>query len=181
MMSKRSTLAAGIVGLVVFAAAMWAAGPAAAQADEGNFVKLFIGERERDIVWYNGVEADNEKWGFVQHGRVFVTLTDLMRHIGGTVTWGPSRRRVYATREGLTVRVIPGSPRVVLYNESPPESIFIDWRDWPTTAGSVASLGRPARQIGNRTYVPLRRMCAIYGIPVHWDSNKGRAHVWFGP
>ena len=179
-MSKRSLLVAVILGMVLYAAAMWAAGPAAAQADESNFVKLYIAERAHDIVWYNGVEADAEKWGFVRGGRVYVTLTDLMRHVGGTVTWGPRRTRVFATRQGLTVRVVPGSSRVVLYNESPPQSIFIDWRDWPSTSGTLASLGRPAWQAGQRTYVPLRRMCALFGIPVHWDASKGRAQVWFG-
>ena len=180
MMSKRSIVVAVIVGTVVFAAAIWAARPAAAQGEGSNFVKLYIFERKHDIVWYNDVEADAEKWGFVQHGRVYVTLTDLMRHIGGTVTWGPHRNRVFATREGVTVRVIPGSSQVVLYNQSPPDSIFIDWRDWPSKGGTRASLGRAALQFGDRTYVPLRRMCAIFGVPVHWDSSKGRAHVWFG-
>ena len=179
-MSKRSIFVTAIVGLVVYAAAIWAAVPAAAQADDSNFVKLYIKEQKRHIVWYNGTEGDPEKWAFVQRGRVYATLTDLMRHIGGTVTWGPQSGRIFATRQGRTVRVIPGSSRVYLYNESPPDSIFIDWRDWPSTDGTRASLGRPAKKIGDRTYVPLRRMCAVFGIPVHWESRKGRAYVWFG-
>jgi len=180
-MSNRSIFVVAIVGLVVYAAAIWASVPAAAQDEGSSFVKLYIKEQKRHIVWYNGTEGDPEKWAFVERGRVYVTLTDLMRHIGGTVTWGPRSHRLFATREGLTVRVIPGSSRVYLYQESPPDSIFIDWRDWPTKPGAVASLGRSARRINDRTYVPLRSMCAIFGIPVHWQSYKGRAHVWFGP
>jgi len=37
----------------------------------------------REIVWFNGREADLEKHGFVRQGRVYITLTDLLRHIGG--------------------------------------------------------------------------------------------------
>ena len=34
-----------------------------------------------------------------------ITLTDLMRHIGGQVDWGPPRDLILATRNGITVRV----------------------------------------------------------------------------
>ncbi len=125
-----------------------------------NFFKLRRKIILREIVWFNGREADLEKHGFVRSGRVYITLTDLMRHIGGGIIWGPSRNYIEVHRNSMVVRVIPGSAR-----------IYVD--------GNRQSLGRRAIRMQNRTYVPLRPMCELFGIGVDWNRIDKRALVNF--
>lgn len=138
-----------------------AATAAVAQAAPGDppFVKLYRKLLLREIVGFNGREADLEKHAWLSHGRVFITLTDLMRHVGGTIIWGPSQNFIVVERNGIEIHVIPGSARVLVNGER-------------------ASLGQAARRIDNRTYVPIRPMLALLGIEtVDWDSGRGRAYV----
>jgi len=111
-----------------------------------------------EIVWFNGREADLEKHGFIQRGRVYITLTDLIRHIGGNIIWGPSRNYVVVERGGTMVQVFPGSARVLV-------------------DGKPQSLGRPATRIDDRTFVPVRPMCDIFGLLTHWNKLERRANV----
>lgn len=123
------------------------------------FVKLFRKQLLREIVWFNNREADLEKHGWMRGGRVNITLTDLMRHIGGTIIWGPSGSYITASRGGVTVRVIPGSARVYVN-------------------GEARSLGQPATRIENRTYVPIRPMLALFGLEqTHWNRLEHRAYI----
>ncbi len=116
----------------------------------------------REIVWFNAREADLEKHGFLRRGRVYITLTDLMRHIGGGIVWGPSRNYIEVHRNNMVVRIIPGSSR-----------IYVD--------GNKQSLGRPAIRKESRTYVPVRPMCDLFGVHVDWNDLQNRALVSFSP
>lgn len=121
-------------------------------------VKLYRKLLLREIVFFDEREADLEKHGFVSGGRIHITLTDLMRHIGGTMIWGPTQDYVTVSRSGITVRVIPGSS-VVYVN------------------GQRQSLGRAAIRRDNRTFVPVRPMLDIFGMETHWNRQLHRAFV----
>lgn len=123
-----------------------------------SFVKLRRKLLLREIVFFDKREADLEKHGFMSGGRIYITLTDLMRHIGGTMIWGPSANYLTVEHEGVTVRVIPGSARVYVNGEK-------------------QSLGRAAYRKGNRTFVPIRPMLDIFGITVDWNRPTHRAFV----
>ncbi len=125
-----------------------------------NFFKVQRKVLLHEIVWFNEREADLEKHGFISNRRVYITLTDLMRHIGGGIIWGPSENYIEVHRNDMVVRVIPGSSR-----------IYVD--------GRRQSLGRSAIRMENRTYVPLRRMCQLFGIGVDWNRIENRALVSF--
>jgi len=60
----------------------------------------------------------------------------------------------------MVVRVIPGSSR-----------IYVD--------GNKQNLGRPAVRKENRTYVPVRPMCELFGVHVDWSDLQNRALVNF--
>ncbi len=124
------------------------------------FVKLHHKKILREVVWFNGQEGDLEKHGTIRGNRCFITLTDLMRHIGGQVDWGPPRDIVLATRNAVTVRVIPGSRTVYVNGQA---------QKMP-----VASFRR-----ANRTWVPIRPMCEFYGIQVDWDYDTDRAYITY--
>jgi len=129
-------------------------------ADRGapSFVKLYRKVILREIVWFNNREADLEKHGFSSGRRIYITLTDLMRHIGGSMVWGPSQSYITVERNGIKVRVIPGSARVYVNGER-------------------QSIGRVAMRLDNRTFVPIRPMLSIFGVDVEWNSAQHRALV----
>lgn len=126
---------------------------------EPGFVKLYRKLLLREAVFFNQREADLEKHAWMSSGRLNITLTDLMRHIGGTIIWGPSQQYIRVERNGITVRVIPGSARVYVNGEK-------------------RSLGQAARRIENRTYVPIRPMLELFGLEdTHWNRLEHRAYV----
>jgi hypothetical protein len=129
-----------------------------AAGDPPAFVKLYRKVLLREIVFFNNREADLEKHAFVEGGRVYITLTDLMRHIGGTMVWGPTANELTVERNGVKVRVIPGSDRV-----------YVD--------GKPRSLGRDTYRIDCRTFVPIRPMLAIFGEATAWNRAQHRAFV----
>lgn len=122
------------------------------------FVKLYRKLLLREIIFFNDREADLEKHGFISGGRVYITLTDLMRHIGGTMIWGPTSSYITVSRSGITVRVIPGS-----------SAVYVN--------GERQSLGRAAIRRDNRTFVPVRPMLDIFGMDTHWNRLLHRAFV----
>jgi hypothetical protein len=131
------------------------------QEGEGGtptFIKLYRKVLLREIVWFNGREADLEKHGFMSGQRLYITLTDLMRHIGGSIIWGPSQSYIMVERNGIKVRIIPGSARVYVNGEK-------------------RSLGRAAMRIDNRTFVPIRPLLSIFGLEVDWNRAQHRAFV----
>lgn len=129
-----------------------------ANAAEPAFVKLYRKVIKREIVFFNNREADLEKHGFMSGGRVYITLTDLMRHIGGTMVWGPTASYLTVERNGVKVRVVPGSSRVYFNGEK-------------------QSLGRASFRIDNRTFVPIRPMLALFGVETAWNYPTHRAFV----
>jgi hypothetical protein len=124
------------------------------------FVKLHHKKILREIVWFNGREGDLEKHGTIRGNRCYLTLTDLMRHIGGTIDWGPPRDLLLATRGGVTVRVIPGS-----------KTVYVN--------GQAQQLPVATFRKGNLTWVPIRPMCEFYGIQVDWDYDTDRAYITY--
>ena len=93
-------------------------------------------------------------------GRVYITLNDLMRHIGGTIMWGPDPDQMQVKRNAVTVKLLPHSSTV-----------------WVN--GARMSLGHSTMRIGNRTYVPVRAFCQLFGIDTQWDPVDGRAYVTY--
>jgi len=131
-----------------------------AAAGQPAFVKLHHKKILREVVWFNGREGDLEKHGTIRGGHVLITLTDLMRHLGGTIDWGPPSDLILATRNNVTVRVTPGS-RTAYVNGQP--------QQMPVAAFRTA----------NRTWVPIRAMCNFYGVQVSWDYYTDRAYITY--
>ena len=114
----------------------------------------------REIVYFNNREADLEKHAFVRDGRVYITLTDLMRHIGGSIIWGPDDDQMEVERNGITVELFPNS-RTVYVN------------------GVERTLDRTTLRRANRTCVPVRPFAALFGIATQWDFQDDRAYVTY--
>lgn len=113
----------------------------------------------REIVWFGGREADLEKHGFVRNGRVYITLTDLFRHVGGSVNWRASSDKVVvAQRNKVKLRIIPNTA-----------TVYVN--------GKRANLGRSTTRIDERLFVPLRPTLYLLGIETHWNKLKARAEV----
>jgi len=131
------------------------------QAEMGGtppFVKLYRKLILREIVWFNNREADLEKHAVVQGGRVYITLTDLLRHVGGTIIWGPEKSYVVAERNSTKLRFVPGSSKVYVN-------------------GKAASLGNSTWRADSRLFVPIRPVLALLGVDTDWNRIQGRAYV----
>lgn len=124
------------------------------------FVKLYRPRIYREIVYFNNREADLEKHAFIRDGRVYITLTDLMRHIGGTIIWGPEDDQMEVYRNQTTVVVHPNSSTV-------------------TVNGIAQQLDRSTLRRHNRTYVPVRPFATLFGIATEWDFQDDRAYVTY--
>ena len=131
------------------------AGPA-----QPTLIKLHHKKILREIVWFNGREGDLETHGTIRGGRVLITLTDLMRHLGGTVEWGPPGDLILASKGNVSVRVVPGS-----------STVYVN--------GKATRMPVAAFRQGNRTYVPIRAMCGYFGVRVDWDYYTDRAYVTY--
>jgi hypothetical protein len=122
------------------------------------FVKLYRKLLLREIVWFDNREADLEKHGVVSGGHVYITLTDLLRHVGGTIIWGPTQSYVLAERNGVKMKFVPGSSRVYVN-------------------GKPKSLGHATWRSDNRLFVPIRPVLALLGLDTDWNRIQGRAYV----
>lgn len=150
----------GAIALHIYNSTSQALFEQARNAPAPDFFKLKRKVMKREIVWFNGLEADLEKHGFVRNGRVYITLTDLIRHIGGGIIWGPGPNYIEVHRNDMVVRIFPHSSR-----------ILVD--------GNVQYLDRTTLRKQNRTYVPIRPMCELFGIGVDWEDSLNRALVNF--
>lgn len=128
------------------------------RTDTQAFNKVYRKEIMREIVWFDNREADLEKHAFRRDGQLYITLTDLMRHLGGNIIWGPDSSWIRVERPGVKVQVHPGSPRVAVN-------------------GEAQSLGQAAFRIDSRTYVPIRPMLKIFGIGSEWNTARGRLDI----
>ena len=80
-----------------------------AAAGQPVFIKLHHKKILREIVWFNGREGDLEKHGTMRGRHILITANDLMRHIGGTIEWGPPGNLILLRRGDVTVQITPGS------------------------------------------------------------------------
>ena len=154
----------GSVPFTVLSAAQAAERQAAAPPDLGGgapaFIKLYKPRVFREIVYFNNREADLEKHAFISNGRVYITLTDLMRHIGGSIIWGPDDDQMMVYRNGVEVEVFPHSA-----------TVYVN--------GVKTDLGHTTMRKANRTYVPVRPFAALFGIVTEWDFQDDRAYVTY--
>ena len=126
------------------------------------FMMLYRQYIPREVVWFNGREGDLEKHGFRAHGQIYLTAVDLFRHLGGTILWGPSDNWIELHRNDLTVRIIPGSPAIVVN-------------------GTTQNLGAPCMRKEGQTFVPVQALCAVLGLNTAWNSDEQRLYVTFRP
>jgi len=115
---------------------------------------------QREMVWFNGREGDFEYKPFLKDKRVYVTLLDLMRHIGGHLLTGPPKNLIELERNEVLVRVLPGEHYVMLN-------------------GVKTDVERAPIKRGGAMYVPLRFYCNLFGIAVDWNRIEQRAYVSF--
>ncbi|MFP4250555.1 MAG: copper amine oxidase N-terminal domain-containing protein [Armatimonadota bacterium] len=152
----------GSVPFTVVSAAKAAERQAEATPDLGGarpeFVKLYKPKVFREIVYFNNREADLEKHAFVRNGRVYITLTDLMRHIGGSIIWGPADDEMMVYRNDVEVKVFPSS-----------STVYVN--------GVKTTLDHTTLRRQNRTYVAVRPFAELFGIATEWDFQDDRAYV----
>lgn len=123
------------------------------------FAKLFRVPVTQEAVWFSGEEADLEKHAFVSGKRMYISLNDLIRHIGGKQVWGPGAGYIEVQRNDTHLRLFPGSSKAKVNNND-------------------VNLGSPVKVKANRMYVPLRKVCEIFGIYVEWSDVENRAYVY---
>ena len=125
-----------------------------------SFNKLYKARIFHEIIYFNNREADLEKHAFVSGGRVYITLTDLMRHIGGSIIWGPDDDEIEVYRNDVVVRLFPSS-----------STVYVN--------GVKVNLGHSTIRKQNRTYVPVRPFAELFGIVTEWDFDRDRAYVTY--
>ena len=125
-----------------------------------TFQKLYRPRIYREIVFFNSREGDLERHAVIRNGRVYITLTDLMRHIGGTIIWGPRHTQMEVHRNEVVVTVFPNSRRVIVN-------------------GVARNMDRPTFRRENRTWVPVRPFTELFGIVTEWDFQDDRAYVTY--
>jgi len=123
------------------------------------FEKLYRARLSTEAIWFNGEEGDLEKSAFNKNGRLYVSLTDLLRHVGGQIIWGPKSSFVEVHRNDVTLRIVPGSSKARL-NDNP------------------VSLGRPTIARDGRTFVPARAVCNLLDVYIEWSAEEQRAYVY---
>ncbi len=113
---------------------------------------------KRHQVWFNGREGDLE-WSARNSGPgMMVTLTDLIRHVGGSVEWGPGKKLLYAHREGTTVKLNPGA-----------STCYVN--------GVRTDLGAKVALRFGKHWVPVSGMCRVLGVDAIYNSAEKRYYV----
>ena len=146
-----------------------------AQARKGQqptFVKLYRKRIFRERVWFNGREGDLEKHAIFRNGTWYITLTDLMRHLGGTIIWGPNASFIEVHRKGVVVRVIPAKPK----RKSAASAATVS-----ATPGQTTVVWPVAIRLGNRTWVAVKPFAELFGATVTWNAEARRVDVTFAP
>lgn len=126
------------------------------------FMTLYRKYIPREVVWFNGREGDLEKHGFRKNGQIYLTAVDLFRHIGGTILWGPTQNWIELHRNGVVIRIIPGSATAVVN-------------------GVARNLAGPCLRKEDRTYVPVESLCEALGLSTAWNAEEQRLYVTFRP
>ena len=153
--------------LVAPAKAVTSAAMAQGKRARSRFVKIYRKRIFRERVWFNGREGDLEKHAIFKDGQWYITLTDLMRHLGGTIVWGPSHRFIEVRRKGVIVRVVPDRKAAKSPPNAPIGTIVITW---PT-----------AMRLGDRTWVAVKPFAELFGASVTWNAEARRVDVTFRP
>ena len=122
------------------------------------FMILYRKYIPREVVWFNGREGDLEKHGFRKYGQIYLTCTDLFRHIGGSIVWGPTSNWIELHRNDVVIRVIPGSNRVIVN-------------------GTPQNLAAPCFRKNDQTYVPVEALCSVLGLNSAWNAEEQRLYV----
>ncbi len=156
---RASLLVVWLLAIIATLAAVSSA-IAAPPAPTQPFEKKYTPYVSHEIIFFNNVEADLEHHAFVRANYMYATLTDVARHIGGSITWGPSQSWVEVERKGKKVRIVPGA-----------STIFVD--------GNKQSLSRSTFRIDKLLYVPIRSFCELFGCTVNWEESQHRAYVSF--
>ncbi len=123
------------------------------------FAKLHRVPVTQEAIWFSGEEADLERHGFISGKRMYITLNDLIRHIGGRQVWGPNASYIEVARNDTVMRIVPGSSQVKVNN-------------------NPVDLGSPVKFRDNRTWVPLRKVCELFFVYVEWSDVENRAYVY---
>ncbi len=122
-------------------------------AEEGPaFKKFYLRRIPRELVWFNGREGDLEKHAITRKGYIYITLTDLV--------WGPRDSFVEVRRDNRTVRVFPGTAKVLVNSE-------------------VESVGAPTFRVAGRLWVPVRPFAELFGATAEWNAGLRRLEVAF--
>jgi len=140
--------------LLSTAASVWA------QSSAPDFQIIERKTIQREMVWFNGREGDFEYKPFLKNERVYVTLLDLMRHIGGNLLTGPPKNLTELERNEVLVRVLPGEHYVMVN-------------------GVKTDVERAPIKRGAAMYVPLRFYANLFGISVEWNRVEQRAYASF--
>lgn len=122
------------------------------------YEKTYRAVIRQEAIWFNGTEGDLERHAFISNGRMYITLNDLMRHIGGHIVWGPSGKYIDVTRNDKTVHLTPGSSKA-------------------TVNGNPVDLRLPVTVHEGRTYVPARALCELFGVYIEYNKAERRAYV----
>ncbi len=80
----------------------------AASVNAQDFSKIYKPMIRQDLVSFNGVPADFEYPPLLIGSRIFVNLTDLIRHVSGILVWGDKYNDLFASARG--VDLLPGIP-----------------------------------------------------------------------
>jgi len=131
-----------------------------AQSSAPDFQIVHREKIQREMVWFNGREGDFEYKPFLKDERVYVSLIDLMRHIGGRLLTGPPKNLIELERNEMLVRVLPGEHYVIV------NGVKTDVQRAPIKHKGIL-------------YVPLRFYCNLFGIAVEWNRIEQRAYVSF--
>ena len=123
------------------------------------FQKLYRAQLTHEAIWFNGLEGDLERHAFIDEDRMYVTLTDLLRHVGGSLVWGPKADYIEVQRNDINMRLTPGSSTASVNN-------------------NPVDIVNPVVVRSGRTYVPARAVCDVLGVYIEWNKQEKRAYVY---
>ena len=149
-----------LTGAAIAAPHTFALAPAWSALQQYRFVKRSRTEPAQPLVWFNGRPGDLEVPAFFRKGLLYISLTDLIRHLGGQVIWHPRCRLIEVRRRGVTILLRQNTDAIVVN-------------------GVEVSLPGKTVVVKGRTCVPLARLCQLLGVACIWNKQEGHADVYF--
>jgi hypothetical protein len=104
-------------------------------------------------VWFNGRPADLESPPLWHQGRLYITLVDMVRHLGGTIQWRSPLHGIKVYCRRLVIEVRPGATSVLV-------------------GGQPTLLGSPVLRHADRTWVPVGAFVSLFGGSVEWKTVR---------